>query len=522
MLALPRCRVVPLQTQTQLRCITLSGRDIESQIMTAAIPTYRLEKSLGLVAIVASAVTQEYGAGINFVVTQSIGVYPAIKNLVPLAMFVTGVVIFLKVFLYARFSQAMPRAGSSYVWTVRALNLPLGFILHFVWWASITAAMGFIAFTFGNFLGNALIAAGIPGGHAILTPLGHVVTGLAALWVIYGIHVAGIRDYGRLVTILLILVALTALAVCIIGFTTSPATFVSTAGARTGLTLTAPPHPGPFDAHAFLAVCTLFIFAYGGLSGAPALSGETRDAEHTMPRGILLAWITSVSLFTLVSAALLHAAPWWAAEALIKHKHGNLVTAPGILGLAAPHDVAAVIGLIIALIVGKTLAPQMVVTSRMLFAWAEDDLLPPIFAQTSRRHAPVAALTLTVVLASLFLLQATYIGWAFGVVARSITILLVWLAVAVAALNLRLNPRFRASPWSRPFRNSVFTIPIALLSIVVTLAFMRSVIILAHAPFYVQPLFQGGVMAIIGAALYLRAKAAHPDLAETTASLPLE
>lgn len=471
--------------------------------MSTVPPTYRLDKSLGLIAIVASAVTQEYGAGINFVVTQSIGVYPAIRNLVPLAMFVTGAVIFLKVFLYARFAEAMPRAGSSYVWTVRALNLPLGFILHFVWWASITAAMGFIAFAFGNFLGNALIAADIPGGHAILTPIGHVATGLTALWIIYGIHIAGIRDYGRLVTILLILVVLTALAVCLIGFTTSPAAFVSAASARIGLTLTPPSRTGPFDAHAFLAVCTLFIFAYGGISGAPALSGETRDAEHTMPRGILLAWITSVILFTLVSAALLHAAPWWAAAELIKHKHANLVTAPGIIGLAAPHDVAAVIGLVIALIVGKTLAPQMVVTSRMLFAWAEDGLLPPVFAQTSHRHAPVAALTLTVVLASLFLLQATYIGWAFGVVDRSVTILLVWITVAVASLNLRLNPRFQTSPWSRPFRNSIFTIPIALLSIVVPLMFIHSVIILPHAPFYVQPLLQGAVMTIIGATLYL-------------------
>ncbi|MDD2860080.1 MAG: APC family permease, partial [Acidiphilium sp.] len=75
---------------------------------------------------------------------------------------------------------------------------------------------------------------------------------------------------------------------------------------------------------------------------------------------------------------------------------------------------------------------------------------------------------------------------------------------------------------SEPFRRSLFAIPVALLSIVVTIAFIRSVIILPHAPFYVQPLFQGGVMALIGAALYLRARAIHPDLAATTATLPLE
>ncbi|MCU4160654.1 APC family permease [Acidiphilium sp. AL] len=490
--------------------------------MTETAQNYRLAKSLGLIAIVASAVTQEYGAGINFVVTQSIGVYPAIGDLVPLAMFVTGIVIFLKVDLYARFSRAMPRAGSSYVWTVRALNLPLGFILHFVWWASITAAMGFIAFAFGTFLGNALISAGIPAGHTILTRPGHVLIGLAAIWIVYSVHVAGVRDYGRFVTLLLILVALAALAVCIVGFSTAPADFIRAAVSRTGIAIAAPIHPMPFSPHAFLAVCTLFIFAYGGLSAAPALSGETRDASTTMPRGIVLAWIASVVLFTLVAAALFHAVPWWAAAALIHGKHAALVTAPGIIGLVAPHALAAALGLVIALIVGKTLAPQMVVTSRMVFAWAEDGLIPAIFVNTSRRRAPVAALTLTAILASLFLLQATYIGWAFGVVDRSITILLVWLAVAVAALNLRLNPRFAATSWAQPFRTNPLVTPVAILSIIVTVTLIRSVIVLPHAPIYVQPLFQGAVMAAIGAALYLRAKLANPTLSIATATLPLE
>jgi len=483
---------------------------------------FRLAKTLGLAAVVASAVTQEYGAGINFVVPQSLGVYPGIGALVPLAMFATGLVIFLKVFLYARFSRAMPRAGSSYVWTVRALNLPLGFILHFVWWASITAAMGFIAFAFGNFLGNAMVNAGFAAGHLLLSKPGHLALGLAALWIIYGIHVAGIRDYGRLVVILLALVVVTALAVGVIGFAADPAALLHTAAARTGIAFAHPAAAPPFDAHAFLAVCTLFIFAYGGLSGAPALSGETEHAETVMPRGIVIAWLTSVVLFSLVAAALLHAVPWWAALDLIRHKHASLVTAPGIIGLAAPRPLAAALDLVIALIVGKTLAPQMVVTSRMLFAWAEDGLIPARFAETSRRRAPVAALTLTVVLASLFLVQATYIGWAFGIVARSVTILLVWLAVACAALNLRYNPRHASHGWSEPFRRGVMVVPVALLSIVVTIALIRSVLVLPHAPFYVQPLFQGAVMALIGTALYLRARRVAPGLAAVTATLPLE
>ena len=37
---------------------------------------YRLAKVLGVLAVTASAVAAEYGAGINFVSTQSLSVYP--------------------------------------------------------------------------------------------------------------------------------------------------------------------------------------------------------------------------------------------------------------------------------------------------------------------------------------------------------------------------------------------------------------------------------------------------------------
>ena len=52
---------------------------------------YRLAKALGVLAITASAVSAEYGSGINYVSVQSLSVYPDVKGLVPLAMFVCGI-----------------------------------------------------------------------------------------------------------------------------------------------------------------------------------------------------------------------------------------------------------------------------------------------------------------------------------------------------------------------------------------------------------------------------------------------
>ena len=48
------------------------GKEIQSQ--------YRLAKVLGVVAVVASAAAQEYGAGINYVAVNSLSVYPAMTS----------------------------------------------------------------------------------------------------------------------------------------------------------------------------------------------------------------------------------------------------------------------------------------------------------------------------------------------------------------------------------------------------------------------------------------------------------
>ncbi len=118
---------------------------------------YRLAKVLGVLAVTASAVAAEYGAGINFVSTQSLSVYPGVHGLVPLAMFVTGILMLPKTYLFVMFSRVMPRAGSKYVWIARSLGVPAGFLVTFVWWATGPAGAGVLAFAFGTFLGQAVL-----------------------------------------------------------------------------------------------------------------------------------------------------------------------------------------------------------------------------------------------------------------------------------------------------------------------------------------------------------------------------
>lgn len=487
---------------------------------------YQLAKVVGVVAIMASALSQEYGSGINYVATQTLSVYPAIMNLVPVAMFVTGLFYLPKVLLFMRYGRTMPRAGGSYVWITRSLGMRVGFIVHFLWWISLAFAMGVLAFTFGTFLSAGLTSAGIGGGVFFVTAWGHILCGAVAIWLIFWLHYRGIGNYAALVTILMGVVILTAGLVVGIGFSHSPANVLAAAHTQLHVTLVAPAHPGSFSLSAFLSVCTLFIFAYGGISAAPFLGGEAKDGTRSVPQGILWGWIAAIVLFTAVALAVFHAAPWWALLGLINHGDTAYATTPGLVGLLGGHVLGAVVNLLVALIVGKTLAPQMMGTSRIVFAWAEDHLFPTRFAQGSRFQTPAAALLLAAIIGTFSLVQSSLIGWSIGVTFRSIAILLILALLGISVLHLRWGSRFRSKAWTPVITQGWGILVLAGLAIVIAAVLISSVIVTPHTAWYFQPAFQAAVALVIGIVLYewfrVRAQDQGITIATIADELPLE
>jgi amino acid transporter len=498
----------------------------ETRLRSEPAPTFRLAKAVGVLAITASAISAEYGAGINFVSVQSLSVYPAVHGLVPLAMFVTGIAMLPKAYLFAVFSRVMPRAGSKHVWIARSLGMPAGFLITFVYWATGPAGMGVLAYAFGNFLGQAVMPVSPALGAALLSPTGHLVCGLAAIWITFAVNAAGVRHYGVFVTILMFVIIACALTICAFGFATAPADFVAAASKVTKVTL-AGPTPAPADSISdFVSVCALFVFAYAGLGAGPALGGEVREAERKLPLGIFWGWLVALVLFTGVAAALFHAAPWWAITGLIKAGKGSYATAPGLVGLVASSWVTVALNLAVALIVGKTLAPALMVASRFCFAQAQDRLLPSIFAETSSRKVPLAALLLIAGLGSLFLVQSVYAGWAMGVAVRSLAVLGVWLALAIGALNLRWHKEFREHEWAKAIHWQPLVVATAILSIVLAVPLIVSLAVVPKTALIFQPLFQGAVVTAIGVAILVvagtHAKGRGDSFRAIAARLPIE
>ncbi|HJU20234.1 MAG TPA: APC family permease [Stellaceae bacterium] len=500
----------------------------ETSLAAEPIPVFKLAKAVGVLAITASAVSAEYGAGINFVSVNSLSVYPDVKGLVPLAMFVCGIAMLPKAWLYTVFSRVMPRAGSKHVWLARSLGLPAGFLITFVYWATGPAGMGVLGYAFGTFLGTAIVPINPAFGHALLSPIGHLITGLAAIWLTFWVNAASIRHYGIFVTILMFVIIAVAALITGYGFATSPATFVAAASKVAKVPLAPPPAAAPASLFHFISVTSLFVFAYAGLGAGPALGGEAAQAERKVPLGIMWGWLVALVLFTAVAAALFHAAPWWAVVGLIKAGPAakGYATAPGLIGLVAPQWLTVILNLVVALIVGKTLAPALMVTSRYCFAQAQDRMLPGIFAETSSRKVPLAALLLIAGLGSLFLVQSVFAGWAMGVAVRSLAVLGMWLALAIGALNFHWHKEYGNTEWGKGVKGQPLVVPAAILSILLAVPLILSLAVLPKTPLIFQPLFQGAVVLAIGVAILviagIRLRSRGESFHAIAAQLPLE
>jgi amino acid transporter len=245
-----------------------------------------------------------------------------------------------------------------------------------------------------------------------------------------------------------------------------------------------------------------------------------------VPLGIMWGWLVALVLFTAVATALFHAAPWWAVVGLIKAGKTSYATAPGLIGLVAPSWLTVILNLLVALIVGKTLAPGLMVASRLCFAQAQDRMLPSVFAETSGRKVPLAALLLIAGLGSMFLLQSVFAGWAMGVAVRSLAVLGMWLALAIGALNFYWHKKYRETAWGKGVREQPLVVTAAIISIILAVPLIVSLAILPNTALLFQPLFQGAVVLAIGVAILAAAGARAKTRGETfrtiAAQLPLE
>lgn len=511
---------------------TYDQPDVESSRRTGSANESRREalklvKAVGLTTVVASAITQEYGSGVNLIASSSVGVYPRIEGLVPVAMFVTGLFLLPKIFLFARFSKTMPSAGSTYSWISRTVSGPVSFVVSFVWVIGSTAAIGVLSFAFTTFLSAAFRLAGWPGASFLVSDTGRLVVGLAVIWLAVAIHLRGVKNYGAWVRVFLVLVLTAAIVAIAYSLGESSQHFLTLADTKTGLKLAQPVHKG-VTGSAFLSICTLLVFAYGGVNAAPTLGGETKNAGTVMPKGLYISWAVIVVLYTFIVASLFELVPWWATVELTKAKDTNLVSLSGLISVVAPKTIGVIYSLLIAVIVVKGLLPVILSCSRTMFGWGQDHIIPEFVSKTNKHSAPYVAVLITAVLGSLFMVESVLTGFTSGVIVRSFAVLLVMAVLGVGVLNVRFvqRERFTNKPWITEAVQGPIAVIAAVLAIAVAVVLVHATLTESGKALIYQPWLQGLIIIAVGIVLSIvgrwDARRRNADMRSALEEAPLE
>jgi amino acid transporter len=284
---------------------------------------------------------------------------------------------------YAVLASAMPRAGGTYVYASRGLHPYLGFVASFSQWFALCVAIGVVAYVLVPFLRDIAVAAGWNGVATALErgPL-RLTISLAVLWAAVAVNVRGIALYERLVVPLMFLTFVLGGVVIVAGFSFDHGEFAAAALTRDGRPPPELPSPA-LDAGVLLTGSALLFASFIGFDAIAQAGGEARNPGRNLPLAIAIAVGSVAAFYMLFAAAVYHAVPW---AYIASEAQRRDLTAPGLLGYLLPPFWTAVIVSAAAIALIKDLPPMLLSVSRLMFAWAEDEIFPPAVAAVHRRY----------------------------------------------------------------------------------------------------------------------------------------
>jgi basic amino acid/polyamine antiporter, APA family len=407
---------------------------------------------------------------------------------------------------YAILASAMPRSGGSYIYASRAISPYIGFVASFSQWFGLCIAIGVVSYVITPFLRDIAEAVG---WTTIATALEQRPVRLAMavlfLWTFVLVNLRGITLYERTLVPLMFAMFVLGGVVIVAGFLHDQGDFARGLLAKEGRALPVAPD-APWKWSIVLSACPILFSSFIGFDSIAQAGGEARNPQRALPLATFLAVAIVGTFYLLFASAVYHAVPWaFIAEEAQKRD----ITAPGLFGyfLSPGWTVAIVTGAACALT--NDLPAMLLAVSRLMFAWAEDGIMPKrIAAIHPRWQTPHVALLVSGGMATCGILGSHFAGSFFLGVDILVTAMLVnflcmcWSVLALPSRNPAIAREVRVIP-SRTMQVAIATLGIVLLGTLLVMHTWRDLNAPVAAWYYRSTPMWLVVMAI-GTLLYLR------------------
>jgi APA family basic amino acid/polyamine antiporter len=368
------------------------------------------QRQISLVSAVALVVASMIGSGV-FTTSGLLLADLRTPGRVLAAWFGGGLLALLGALCYGALGRRFPESGGEYVFLARTLHPAAGYLAG---WVSLlvgfSAPLAAVALAFGEYT-KPWFPRPLWAGSCLLVTFGVV----HALQVPRGVWVQNAAVLAKLLLIVVLL---------------------GWGGSR----LNPPPAPeaGSFSLADFAVSLVWISFSYSGWNAAVYVSSEIVDAEHTLPRALVLGTVLVIVVYLALNAVFVLAAP---VEQLAGKVEVGRIAAAALGG----SRLADFVGALIALALATGVSSMMMAGPRVYARMADDGFLPRWFrfpSQGPPRRAILlqTALALTLLWTATFKSLLTFIGFTLGICTAAA-------AAGLIRLRLREGPRLPVPGW---------------------------------------------------------------------------
>jgi len=392
-----------------------------------------LFRHLTLWAVIAAAMCNVIGGGINFLIINIQNEAPGIGNQVPLAMLLAGGIALLISLLYASMSTSLPRAGGEYLYISRGLHPLLGFIGAFLKLMSAVISLGTVAYMDVFILKDALMFANLKLLGAFMnTWFGQILVSLSFIWIFWGVNMMGVKKYKSAVIILATIMIIGGIFIAYTGLTHTTGQFMKIVGASSISSL-----PGvktitqSTDFFTLLKAITILFWAYIGFTSIAQSGGEIENPKKNLPLAFIIATILITLYYATYAFSVYHAVPW---QYVVGSQN---MTVPGLVAKFLPPSVAVLVTLFVLVALANDIPPMLYTKSRLMYGWAVDKILPKIFSKTNKHGVPSISLTVVTIMGSLVAIGCVFGGFFTEVNVVVFSVFLVYVLLAISLITMK-------------------------------------------------------------------------------------
>jgi APA family basic amino acid/polyamine antiporter len=354
-------------------------------------------------------------------------------GLVSLAAAAVGA-LFIAMML-ANLSRRVTTTGGPYAYARAGFGDFGGFLVAWGFWIALWTACVAIAIAFTGYLGALIPAVG-------QSPVLTVVAGLALIWSIVGVNIAGVREAGifSLVTTVLKLIPLV-----IIG--SIGLFFVDTE-------ILPPLNPGTTNsAYLFASAFALTFWMFVGIEAVTVPSEDVKNPEETIPKALITGTLTIAAVYLLVTFAVMGMLP---ADQL--SDSASPLADAGVRMAGSWAGTAVSIGALVSIVGAFNVT--LLAAGQTAMAAARDRVFPRIFERMTKRDTPGISIVIVGLLSSAMLImnqtQSLVGAYTFVLLIATLTTIIPYAFCSMAGLLLGLHDK--ATSKGRRRREAIISI----------------------------------------------------------------